>query len=96
MPSRKVRESYKVLVNWNKLHSVLGSMLEHKRVINNYICENDEDEAHLQADENDPLLFGVEEQSNVFMNDEVAANKVRLRFIFWNLLRRLGIIQIHL
>ena len=49
-------------------------MLEHKRVINNYICENDEDEAHLQADENDPLLFGIEEQSNVFMNDEVDTN----------------------
>jgi hypothetical protein len=63
----------KIRVKWNKLHSVLRSMLEHKKIINNYVCEEDgEDEARFQADENDPLLFGTEdvEMPEGFLEDD--------------------------
>ncbi len=32
----------KTRVNWNKLNSVHKSIPEHKRVINNYVCQADE------------------------------------------------------
>jgi len=54
-----------VMVQWNKLHSVLRTMLEHKRVFHNYITEGDDaDDANMQANENDRFLFENDDDSD--------------------------------
>ncbi len=55
-----------VRVCWNKLHTVLRTMLESNKIIHNFISEErDVNEANLQADENDPGLFAEVLESEI-------------------------------